>query len=85
MKMNSALPFSIVLPVLILFLIDPDTSLVADNTYKQNYIDIAASDDRPNRDKSNNKNGEHFSYIEQNRDIIARLGIGFNIWNLKLI
>jgi hypothetical protein len=37
MKMNTALHFSIILLVLILFSIDPDTSLMADNAYKQNY------------------------------------------------
>jgi hypothetical protein len=62
MRMNTALPFSLVLPVLIIFSIDPDTSLVADNTYKSYYRDVAAlSDDKINKDKSNNKiqNGQH--------------------------
>jgi hypothetical protein len=44
--MNTALPFSIILPVLILFSIDPYTSLVADNTYKINYRDSALIDDK---------------------------------------
>jgi hypothetical protein len=41
--MNTAIPFSIVLPVLILFSIDPETSLLADKTNKQNYRDIVLS------------------------------------------
>jgi len=61
MIMNAALPLSIVLPVLVLFSIDPYTSLVADNNYKQNYRDIATSDDGLNKDKGNNKNSEHLS------------------------
>jgi hypothetical protein len=61
MKMNTALPFSIVLLVLILFSIDPGTSLVADNAYKQNYRDIAVSEDKLKKDKTSYKiqNGEH--------------------------
>jgi hypothetical protein len=43
MRMNTAIPFSIVLPVLILFSIDPEASLLADKTYKQNYRDIVLS------------------------------------------
>ena len=49
--MNTALPFSIVLPVLILFSIDPDTSLVSDNTLKQNLRDISSSGDKLHKDK----------------------------------
>jgi hypothetical protein len=52
MKMNTALPFSIILPVLILFSIDPDTTLVADNTQKLYYRDIVVTDDKLNKDKS---------------------------------
>lgn len=61
MKMNTALPFSIVLLVLILFSIDPGTSLLADNAYKQNYRDIAVSEDKLRKDKTSYKiqNGEH--------------------------
>jgi hypothetical protein len=61
MRMNTALLFSFVFSVLIVFSIDPDTSLVADNTYKLNYRDVAAlSDDKINKDKSNDKqNGQH--------------------------
>jgi transcription elongation factor Elf1 len=56
MKMNTALPFSIILPVLILFAIDPDTSLVAaDAVYKQNYKGIATSEDKFNKDKASSK------------------------------
>jgi hypothetical protein len=51
MRMNTALPFSLVLPVLIVFSIDPDTSLVADNTFKQNLRDIASSEDKLNKFK----------------------------------
>ena len=60
MQLSIALPFSIVLLVLVLFSFDPNTSLVADNTYKPNYRDIATSDDKSNKDKSNNEiqNGE---------------------------
>jgi hypothetical protein len=59
--MNTAIPFSIVLTVLILFSIDPETSLLADKTYKQNYRDIVVSDDKLNKDKSKDivQNGEH--------------------------
>jgi hypothetical protein len=61
MRRNTVLPFSTVLPVFIIFSIDPDTSLVADNSYKQNYRDIVVSDDKINKDKSKNKiqNGQH--------------------------
>jgi hypothetical protein len=59
MQLSIVLPFSIVLLVLVLFSFDPNTSLVADNTYKPNYRDIAASDDKSNKDKINNiQNGE---------------------------
>jgi hypothetical protein len=61
MRMNTVLPFSLVLPVLIVFSIDPDTSLVADNTFKQKFRDIAVFDDKLNKYKGKNKiqNGEH--------------------------
>jgi hypothetical protein len=49
---TGAFPFSIVLLVLILFSLDPETSLVADNTSKQNYRDIATSDDKFNKNKT---------------------------------
>ena len=49
MKMNTALPFLIILPVLILFAIDPDTSLVAADA---NYKGIAASEDKFDKDKA---------------------------------
>jgi DNA-directed RNA polymerase subunit M/transcription elongation factor TFIIS len=55
MKMNTALPFSIILPVLILFSIDPDTTLVADNTQKLNYSYIVVTDDKLNKDKGDKK------------------------------
>ena len=54
--MNTALPFSIVLAVLIVFSIDPDTSLVIDNNYKINYRDTASEIDDKRRDKSSNNN-----------------------------
>jgi hypothetical protein len=53
MKMNTALPFSIILPVIFLFSIDPDTTLVADNTQKLYYRDIVVTDD--NKAKSDKK------------------------------
>jgi Zn ribbon nucleic-acid-binding protein len=52
---NGAFPFSIVLLVLILFSLDPETSLVADNTSKQNNRDIATSDDKFNKNKTNSR------------------------------
>jgi RNA polymerase subunit RPABC4/transcription elongation factor Spt4 len=52
---TGAFPFSIVLLILILFSLDPETSLVADNTSKQNYRDIATSDDKFNKNKTNSK------------------------------
>jgi hypothetical protein len=52
MKMNTALPFLIILPVLILFAIDPDTSLVAADA---NYKGIAASMDKFDKDKASSK------------------------------
>jgi hypothetical protein len=61
-----------VLLLLILFSIDPDTSLVAaDNVPRQNYRDIASSDDKSNRDKSNNKiqNGEHLCPVCQSNSL----------------
>ncbi len=51
--MNTALPFSIILPVIFLFSIDPDTTLVADNTQKLYYRDIVVTDD--NKAKSDKK------------------------------
>jgi hypothetical protein len=44
------------LPVLIVFSIDPDTSLMTDNTYKTNYRDTASEIDDKGRDKSSNNN-----------------------------
>jgi hypothetical protein len=41
--------------VLILFSLDPETSLMADNTTKQNNRDIATSDDKFNKIKTNSK------------------------------
>jgi hypothetical protein len=56
MKINTIVPFSIVLAVLVLFSIDPDTSLITDNTYKMNYRYVAAlSDDKINKDKNSIK------------------------------
>ena len=60
--MNNALLFSIVLPVLVIFSIDPETSLVAGNTYIINYRDSAVIDDNF-KDKSSSKrihDGNHF-------------------------
>ena len=51
--MDTAIPFSVVLLVLIVFSFDPDTSLLADNVFKLNYRDAAVIDDTT-RDKSNN-------------------------------
>jgi hypothetical protein len=84
MKMNSALPFSILLPVLILFSIDPDTSLVADITYKQTYGDIASSDDKSDKHKTNYKmqNGEHLCPICQSNSLSFE---GLNIYEGKQI
>ena len=62
MKIYTILPFSIVSAVLILFSIDPDTSLVTDNTYKINYRYVEAlSDDKINKVKNSNKiqDGHH--------------------------
>src|SRR5215207_4345359 len=58
MKMFS---FAVVLLVIILFSVDPNTSLVADTIYKPNYRDGAVSDDKGNKDNGYNKvhNGEH--------------------------
>ena len=55
MRMNTALPFSIVLAVISVFSIDPDTSLLADNVFKLNYRDAAVIDDTT-RDRNNNNN-----------------------------
>jgi len=56
MQMKMVLSFSFILSVIILFSIDPDTSLVADKVYKLNYRDAIVSDDKVNKDKgSNNK------------------------------
>ena len=41
--------------MLILFSLDPETSLVADNTTIQNNRDIATSDDKFNKNKTNSK------------------------------
>lgn len=61
MKMDTAFQLLIVLPVLILFSIDPDTSLVADNTYRLNYRDAAVNDDKFKDKSSNNSihDGKH--------------------------
>lgn len=53
--MNTAISFSIVLLVLVLFSIDSDTTLLADNTQKLNYRDTILTDDKLNKDKSNKK------------------------------
>jgi CheY-like chemotaxis protein len=53
MKMNSALSFSMVLLVLILFSIDPVTSLVADRVYKPNYRDFIVFEGRNKKDQDN--------------------------------
>lgn len=55
MRIDTALTFSIVLQVLIVFSIDPYTSLVADNVQKLNYRDTALSDDRLNKDKNDDQ------------------------------
>jgi hypothetical protein len=59
--MKIMLSFSFILLIIILFSIDPDTSLVADKVYKLNYRDVVVSDDKVNKDKGNNKvhNGKH--------------------------
>jgi CheY-like chemotaxis protein len=54
MKMNSALSFSMVLLVLIIFSIDPVTSLVVDRVYKPNYRDFIVFESRNKKDKDNN-------------------------------
>jgi DNA-directed RNA polymerase subunit M/transcription elongation factor TFIIS len=63
MRINIALPFSLVLPVLIVFSIDPDTSLVIDNTYKINYRDTASEIDDKRRDKSSNNSIQNDKHI----------------------
>ena len=55
MRIDTALPFSTVLQVLIVFSIDPYTSLVADNVQKLNYRDTALSDDRLSKDKNDDQ------------------------------
>jgi DNA-directed RNA polymerase subunit M/transcription elongation factor TFIIS len=70
--LNTALHLSIVLPVLILFSIDPDTSLVADNNVlKQNYRDIVVSDDKSDKHKANHnlQNGEHLCPVCQSNSL----------------
>lgn len=58
MKMNSALPFSIVLVVIILFSIDPKTSLVADRIYKPYYRDFIVFEGKNRKVRGkNNYNG----------------------------
>jgi hypothetical protein len=63
MKMFS---FAVVLLVIILFSVDPSTSLVADRIYKLKYRDGVVSDAKDNKDNGYNKvrNGEQniFSY-----------------------
>ena len=53
--------FAVVLLVVILFSVDPNTSLVADKIYELNHRDSVVSDDKGNKDKDDNKvhNGEH--------------------------
>jgi len=54
--MKIMLSFSFILLIIILFPIDPNTSIVADKVYKLNYRDAIVSDDKVNKDKgSNNK------------------------------
>ena len=58
MKMNTGLHLSIVLAVLILFSVDPKTSLVADYVHKQNYKISVVPDDKRNTSYKL-QNGEH--------------------------
>jgi hypothetical protein len=56
MQMKIMLSFSFIFLIIILFSIDPNTSLVADKVYKLNYRDVIVTDDKVNKDKgSNNK------------------------------
>jgi hypothetical protein len=55
-------PLAVVLLVIILFSVDPNTSLVADRIYEPNYRDDVVSDNKDNKkDNFYNKvhNGEH--------------------------
>jgi hypothetical protein len=69
MRIDTALPFSTVLQVLIVFSIDPYTSLVADNVQKLNYRDTALSDDRLNKDKNNNRNDDQVTSDVQDLEL----------------
>ena len=53
--------FALALLVIILFSVDPNTSLIADKIYKLNYRDPIVSCDKGNKDNGYNKvrNGEH--------------------------
>jgi hypothetical protein len=76
MKINTILPFSIVLAVLVLFSIDPDTSLITDNTYKMNYRYVAAlSDDKINKDKNKNSIKIHDGHYPSVQDLELAQGI----------
>ena len=61
MQMKMVLSFSFVLLIIILFSIDPDTSLVADIVYKLSHRDVVIYDDKANKDKDkdNNNNKAH--------------------------
>ena len=69
MRIDTALPLSTVLQVLIVFSIDPYTSLVADNVQKLNYRDTALSDDRLNKDKNNNRNDDQVTSDVQDLEL----------------
>src|SRR5215216_3849839 len=58
MQMKMVLSFSFILSVIILFSIDPDTSLVADKVYKLSYRDVVIYDDKANKDKDKGNNNK---------------------------
>ena|SRR5215207_9506443 len=67
--------FAVVLLVVILFSVDPNTSLVADRIYELNHRDDVVSDDKGNKDKDKDDNevhnGEHIQLQVHNGENIC--------------
>jgi hypothetical protein len=58
-KLSTTLQFSIVLQVIIIFSIDPVTSLIADRIYKPDYRNFIVFEDRNRKDRSNYNQSEN--------------------------
>jgi CheY-like chemotaxis protein len=85
MKLVLSFSFSFVLSVIILFSIDPTTSLVADSGYKPDYRAISAPEDKvsKNKDSDNNKSIiKRILVVDDNPDITFTFKQAFDGANL---